>query len=455
MEIKNKVLNYINKHNLISHGDTIICAVSGGADSVCMLDILVELKDQLDLELHVAHLNHGLRGEEATRDALFVENLCKKYSLPFHCKNVNVNELSKELKLSCEEAGRIARYDFFNELKQSLNAQKISTAHNRNDNAETVLMRILRGTDIKGLSGIPPHNNIDVIRPILCLSRSEIEEYLNCKGLEFVTDSTNLENDFTRNKIRNLLIPLIEKDYNPNFVSVFSSNIDNIYDANNFIENYVNEKFNQLVSKEIFGFKFDTAVLLKEDTYIVKRIIKKAVFFLVDTNITNKVCDKIYDNLSADTQMSVTENLDLYTIYGTAYFVIKEEAKEFKYNFYDFGTYYIPEISAFLDISKYTGVPRGNDKNCIYLDSDQVSCDFILRCRKNGDKMYLKNCGTKKIKDIFIDEKIPVFLRDTFPVLEYNGKIVWLCGVRDDATYRASQSNKYIKIALHKEKDNA
>lgn len=455
MEIKNKVLNYINKHKLISHGDTIICAVSGGADSVCMLDILVELKDQLDLKLYVAHLNHGLRGEEALRDALFVENLCKKYSLPFHCKNVDVNELAKKLKTSCEEAGRIARYDFFNELKQSLNAQKISTAHNINDNTETVLMRILRGTDIKGLSGIPPHNHINVIRPILCLTRCEIEEYLKCKGLEFVTDSTNFENDFTRNKIRNQLIPLIEKDYNPSFVSVFSSNIDLIYDANNFIENYVNEKFNTLVNKEFFGFKFDTSALLKEDVYVVKRIIKKTVFDLVYANITNKVCDKIYESLSVDTKMSVTDNLDLYTAYDAAYFVIKRETKEFAYNFRNFGTYYIPEISAFLDVLEYSGVPRANDKNCIYLDKDLLSCDFVLRSRKNGDKMYLANCGTKKIKDILIDEKIPVFLRDTFPVLEYNGKIIWLCGVRDDTTYRTSQGKKYIKIALHKEKDHA
>ena len=453
MDIKNKVLNYINSKNLISFGDSLICAVSGGADSVCMLDILVNLKDEFSLTIYVAHLNHGLRGEEADSDELFVKNLSNKYSLPFYSKKVNVKELSKKLRVSCEEAGRIARYEFFDELKKKLKVKKVCTAHNKNDNVETVLMRILRGTDLKGLSGISPYN--DVIRPILCLSRDEIEEYLRCKGVGFVTDSTNLENDFTRNKIRNVLIPSILKDYNEGFIDTISSNIELFGEADAFVEKYVEDRFLELVIKEHYGAKTDTSLLLKEDKYVAKRIIKKAIFSVGSLNITNNLCDIIYDSLTKDNIISINENLDVYIKYGNTYFVTKKEHKSFSYHFNEYGTYRLPEISSRLEISEFNGIPEFCDKNTIYLPYEKVNCDFTLRSKKDGDKMHLLKCGTKKISDIFTDEKIPSFLRRDIPVLEYNGEIIWLCGVRDNSTARKKTNDKYLKISIHKENDNA
>jgi len=455
MDIKNKVLNYINNKNLISFGDSLICAVSGGADSVCMLDILMSLKDEFSLTIYVAHLNHGLRGKEADNDESFVKDLSNKYSLPFYSKKINVKELSKKLKVSCEEAGRIARYEFFDELKKKLNVKKVSTAHNKNDNVETVLMRILRGTDLKGLSGISSINENDVIRPILCLSRNEIEEYLSCKGIDFVTDSTNFENDFTRNKIRNVLIPEIISDYNEGFIDTFSVNIELFAEANDFFDKYTESTFSTLVTNENYGAKIDTSLLLKEDKYIAKRIIKKAVFSVADLNITNNLCNIIYDSLTSDNVITVSENLVIYIKYGNIYFVRKKTHKFFLYHFTDYGTYKIPEIDSSLDISVFLGTPDYSDKNTIYLPFDETNCDFTLRSRKNGDRMHLLKCGTKKISDILTDEKIPVFLRDDIPVLEYNKEIIWLCGVRDSFSLHKKINSKYIKISLHKENNNA
>ena len=453
MDIKNKVLNYIKEQNLIFPGDSLICAVSGGADSVCMLDILVSLKEEFSLTLYIAHLNHNLRGIEAKNDELFVESLSKKYSLPFYSKTVNVKKLSKELKASCEEAGRLARYNFFDELRKELGVNKICTAHNKNDNVETVLMRILRGTDVAGLSGISPFNDNNVIRPILCLARDEIEEYLHCKGIDFVTDSTNAENNFTRNKIRNILIPSIINDYNNGFVDTFSSNIKLFEEANSFIEEYVNNKISGLVKEEYYGIKTDVNSLLKESKYIAKRIIKKMIYSASGLNITTNLCNIIYNSLTKDNIISIGKNYNLYIKNGIVYYVKENPVQSFLYRFTDYGTYRIPEINSRLEISEFKGFPKNNDKNTLYFPVDDFILDFVLRSKKDGDKMKILKCGTKKISDIFTDEKIPTFLRSNVPVLEYNNEILWLCGIRNNCPSYKNEDKTYIKISIHKEND--
>lgn len=454
MEIKNKVLNYIKKYNLLSENDTVICAVSGGADSVCMLEILKELKDELSLTLYIAHINHQLRGEEADRDELFVKKLAENSGIPFYCKKADVKALAFASKLSCEEAGRMVRYDFFKELKDSLKADKIATAHSKNDNVETVLMRIMRGTDIKGLAGIPMHNDRNVVRPILCLKRSEIEDYLSCKGIEFVTDSTNLENEFSRNKVRHNLIPVAESQFNENFINVMASNIELFGEANSYIEKKVNSVYETIVTKNDYMHSFYVALLLGEDVYIIKRIIKKTVFELTKINISNDLCNLIYDGLISGSSVTISKNLNFYVKYERAFFVKRRDVHNLLYRINSPGVYHIEELSASLEITEGEGNFDFRDKNTIYLDRNAVSYDFVLRSRKNGDKMSLENCGTKKIKNIMIDEKIPSFLRDEFPVLEYKGEIIWLCGVRDNGRLRAKNNEKYIKISLHKENNN-
>ena len=454
MNTKNKVLNYINKYNLLSCGDSLICAVSGGADSVCMLDLLVELREELSLTLYVAHLNHCLRGEEADSDEEFVRKLSEHYSLPFFSKKVNVEKLSDELKISCEEAGRIARYTFFDELKKELNCKKIATAHTQNDNAETVLMRIIRGTDIKGLSGIPVKNDSDVVRPVLCLNRNEIEEYLRCKGIDFVIDTTNLENDFSRNKIRNILIPAICENFNPSIINTLSTNIETFTEANLYIENKVNDIYNTLAEFGEGFCSFDITSLLSEDIYIIKRVIKKTVYEIGHINITQDMCNLIYSAILDNSSVTISKDIRLYVKYGRAYFVKTDKKTEFSYKITSPGTHIIKELGFSIEISEGEGKISPYDKNTIYLDADTVKCDFILRSKKNGDKIHLPKCGTKKIKDVFIDEKIPMFLRDKFPVLEYDNKIIWLYALRADTRFSAKSNSKYLKITIHKEKNH-
>ncbi len=453
MDIENKVLTYIKKHKLLNENDTVICAVSGGADSVCMLEILNNLKNEFSLNLHVAHLNHQLRGEEADRDELFAASLAKRLNLPFHSKKADVKALAFSQKISCEEAGRIARYDFFKDLKNTLGADKIATAHNKNDNVETVLMRIFRGTDIKGLSGIAPYNDLHVIRPVMCLTRDEIESFLTCKGLDFVTDSTNLTDEFSRNKIRHHLLPLIQEKFNSSFIDTFSTNIELFKEANDFIEATVNKQYNNSALIHHYGVSFKLSDLLNNDVYITKRIIKKAVHELTGASISTPLVNLIYDAIQNKTDITINEKLDLYAKHNTVYFVKKRPKKEFRYNLSGFGKYYIPELSLSLTVEKVSDKVSFDDKYILYLDGN-IPPTFQLRNRKDGDKMHLLNCGTKKIKDILIDEKIPSFLKDEFPVLEYDGDIFWLCGIRDSGQLRGKTNENCIKISLHKENND-
>ncbi|MBR6645957.1 MAG: tRNA lysidine(34) synthetase TilS, partial [Clostridia bacterium] len=200
-EILDKVCKTIEKHNLLTFGDSVLCALSGGADSVCLLRVLCLLKEKYDLKIFAAHINHMLRGESADSDEEFAKELCKNFDVPFYSKKIDVLKYAKEHSQSTEEAGREVRYNFFYELCDTYNINKIATAHNLNDNTETVVMRFIRGTGINGLSGIPYKNN-NIIRPILDLSRKEIEAFLKDENISFVTDKTNFEPVYFRNKVR-------------------------------------------------------------------------------------------------------------------------------------------------------------------------------------------------------------------------------------------------------------
>lgn len=215
-DLQQKVLTTIQKHNLIQEGDKIVIGVSGGPDSMCLLNCLFCLKEILKIELVVCHINHMLR-EEAEEETEYVQAFCETIGVPCFTKYADVTKMSQEQKLGTEEMGRKVRYDFFEEVAKQTGANKIATAHNSNDNAETVLMNLLRGSGISGLKGIEIRVK-QYIRPILECDRIEIETYCTEKGLNPRIDKTNLENDYTRNKIRNQLIPYLQKEFNPNII---------------------------------------------------------------------------------------------------------------------------------------------------------------------------------------------------------------------------------------------
>ncbi|MDV9687848.1 tRNA lysidine(34) synthetase TilS [Clostridioides difficile] len=214
--IFDKVLSTINKHNLIQKGDKIVLGLSGGPDSVCLLHVLNRLKKDFNIEIYAAHLNHQIRGIEAQKDALYVSKLCEDMGIIFFVKSINVPKYCENEGLSLEEGARKLRYEMFYEIKDKIKANKIAIGHNLNDQAETVMMRIMRGTGLKGLKGIDYIRDNCIIRPILDVERSEIEEYCEAYNLNPRIDKTNLENIYTRNKIRLDLLPYMKDNFNSN-----------------------------------------------------------------------------------------------------------------------------------------------------------------------------------------------------------------------------------------------
>ena len=249
--MENKVLKVIKKYNLIENKEKIVCGVSGGPDSICMLDILRKIKEnkEIDFEIIVAHVNHQIR-EEAISDEKYVTNYCEQNGIKCYVKRIDVKKYANNKKQGTEEAGRAIRYEFFDEILKKENANKIAVAHNKNDKIETIIMNLLRGTGISGLKGIEPIRDKKIIRPLIETERSEIENYCANYNLEPRIDKTNFINDCTRNKIRNIVLPYIKKEFNPNIIDTLSRLSYLITEEDEYMKKIIIQKFNEIRIQE-------------------------------------------------------------------------------------------------------------------------------------------------------------------------------------------------------------
>lgn len=272
--LEEKVLETIKRYNLLQEKDTVIVAVSGGPDSMCLLNALVNLKEKLKLnKIAVAHVNHMLR-EEAQEETEYVKKYCENKNIEIYIKYANIKEISENNKISEETAGREERYKFFEEIESKINANKIAIAHNLNDNAETVLMHFIRGTGINGLTGIKPYRDGKYIRPLIECDRKEIEEYCKEKKLNPKYDKSNLDNNYTRNKIRNLLIPELKENYNPNIISGINKLSRIVLKEEEYINKILLETYNEiLLQKEDNKITINLRKFNKLDEYIKERLI--------------------------------------------------------------------------------------------------------------------------------------------------------------------------------------
>lgn len=243
--LEEKVLKTIQRYNMLQDGDKVVIGVSGGPDSMTLLNILNNLKEKLNINLYVAHINHMIR-KEADEETEYVKDFCAKINVEFFAKKIRVEEEAKKQKIGTEEAGRNIRYEFFEEVAKKVGANKIATAHNSNDNAETVLMNIIRGTSVSGLKGIDKVRDGKFIRPIIECSRDEIEEYCKEQNLNPKYDKTNDENIYTRNKIRNMLIPFLKKEFNPNIVDGINRLSQIATEEEQFISKTVEKEYERL-----------------------------------------------------------------------------------------------------------------------------------------------------------------------------------------------------------------
>lgn len=267
--LEDKVLNTIKRYEQIKSGDTIVVGVSGGPDSICLLNVLKNLQNELKINIVVAHINHMIR-KEADSETVFVQDFCEQRDIKCFVKKADVLQIAKEKKLGTEEVGRKIRYDFFEEVKNIVGGNKIATAHNANDNAETVLMNFLRGSGSTGLKGIEPIRDNKLIRPIIECTRQEIEQYCNEKGLNPKYDKTNQENIYTRNKIRNMLIPYIQENFNPNIIETINRMSNLIATDEMYFKSIVKQSY-----KETFISRTEKEIILDLKKFnVLEKVIK-------------------------------------------------------------------------------------------------------------------------------------------------------------------------------------
>ncbi|KEH94391.1 MULTISPECIES: tRNA lysidine(34) synthetase TilS [Clostridium] len=461
-----KVINTIKCNNMFEVNDKVVVALSGGPDSICLLHILHTLKDELNISIVAAHVNHCLRGEAADNDEMYVKKICEELGIQCFVKREDVHRISKERGISCEMAGREVRYQFFEEVLHKINGNKIAIAHNANDQAETVLMRILRGTGLEGLVGIRPVRDNIFVRPIINLTRDEIENYCDINKLNPRIDKTNFENIYTRNKIRLELIPYIQKNFNSDVIEVLNRFSDTVKVDNEYINNVAKEKYNEYseISEEKIILK---GQLFKEHEAILTRVIRIAIKN-IKGNLNNLEKNHIYDIIdiqkkSTGKYIMLPSGIRVTNNYGDIY-VYKEEKKhkvqkinkEVELNLLEENVLTNHKLKITLDIIKSKEDIKF-DKNPLikYFDYDKIKGVIKLRYRKNGDKfMPFGMSGSKKLKDLFIDLKIPKERRDSIPLITFGDDIAWIVGYRISDKFKINKDTKSIlKIKIEREEE--
>lgn len=273
MKLENKVIDTINKYELIENGDKIVIGVSGGPDSMCLLNILKDLRKIFKFEIVVAHVNHMIR-KEAKDDENYVKEYCKNNNIEFYSKSIEVEKIANNEKKGTEETGRKVRYDFFEEVLKITNSNKIAIAHNKNDNAETIIMNVLRGSGISGLKGIEAKKDNKYIRPLIECERCNIEEYCKEKNLEPRIDKTNFENIYTRNKIRNIVIPYIKEEFNSNVIDTLIRLSDLIKQEDEYLNFQVKKIYNEIcLGKKEKEIILDLKMFNKQEQVIKSRLL--------------------------------------------------------------------------------------------------------------------------------------------------------------------------------------
>lgn len=460
-----KVMSYIKDNNLIKSGDKVLVALSGGPDSVCLLNILYNLKAELNIEIGAAHLNHLLRDKDAFEDEEYVKTLCKSLDIPCFVKRVDINKYSKDKKMSSEMAGRDARYNFFDDIVKDEGYTKIATAHNANDQAETILFRLMRGSGIEGLCGIKVRRD-KIIRPILCLSRKEVEEYIEINNLKPRIDKTNFEKIYNRNKIRLDIIPYIKENFNEDIIQTLNRMSVLLQKDNEFIENSARSFYEKhcieqsdyfIIKKEMFDNK--EAVVTRVIRYALTNFSKthydfemKHIYEICNLakNNSGKAIDlpnKIYaENIYGD--IYIKERININNIDVKQEIVVNKNEINGKKIFFD------NENIEFSLLKNDSNLDLNQNNFIKYFDFDKINDSISLRKRKNGDKIIpLGMKGSKKIKDLFIDMKVPKEERDCIPLLCFDENISWIVGIRVSEEYKITNKTKNILRVIVERKE--
>lgn len=443
--MEDRILKSIENYKLIENGDTIIVGASGGPDSQFMIYMLNSLKSQIDFEIILAHLNH-LHRKEARNDENLVRKTAEELNLKFFTRARSMDDYAKKLKLSSEDAGRRLRYEFFNDLAKEYKNPKIAVAHNKDDQAETVLMRIIRGTGLDGLRAMD-YKSGNIIRPILDIKKSEIIAYLDFKKIPYAIDHTNFENDYTRNKIRLDIIPKLE-EINPRVVDQIYSLSELAKDDLEVLDGVIGDKFAELSDIKKDKIIFDKAKFDKTNPAILRRIIRKAIETLNGEikDISRENIDEFLTIRDLGTgKKIIKDRLRLRKSYDSYILEIKKTKDKFEEEIYLENVDLINFDGLYIKTSIINSKKYEKSKNIGYFDYDKLTFPLKVRTRKNGDRFTpLGHRSEKKLKDFFMDQKVDREKRDEIPLIISNEKIIWLTGLRISDDFKVTESTKRI-----------
>ncbi|MBO5852437.1 MAG: tRNA lysidine(34) synthetase TilS [Clostridia bacterium] len=405
----NKVIKTIDRYEMLKYADMVTVALSGGADSVCLLYILNELADRYGVKISAIHINHMLRGEESNRDEAFVRELCKRENIPLTVKRIDITSLAEQTGESIELAARKARYNAFSQIDTGV----VATAHSADDNLETVIYNITRGSGLTGVCGIPPKRDI-YIRPLIACSRYEIEDYLRTKGATFVTDSSNLTDDYTRNFIRHNIVPML-KSINPSAEQTVTSMCSSLREDEEFLKTSAKRVY-ALTLREDF---LDAELLKIQPSSVIKRVIALYLFdkFSIKTDALH--LENCKDILLNGGKTSMNGNLTAVCKGEKFYFTVNGE------NAYN-EIFVVKQREVLLE-----SLPEINKsflKNAI--DCDKIDGKSVIRTRAASDEIRLfgRRC-TKSLKKLMNELKIPEELRDAIPIASDDSGVIWIYGI--------------------------
>ncbi len=465
MTLSEKAERFIAKHRMIERGDHVVVGVSGGADSMCLLFLLESLADRLCFSISVVHVEHGIRGDEARQDAAYVASYCEEKGIDCEIVSVDIPAIAKEKGLSLEEAGRLERYLAF----ERGNPDKIAVAHHAEDVAETLLFNLFRGTGLKGAASIPAVNG-KIIRPILEFSRAEIEACLSENGLSYRTDSTNLDNTYARNKIRNVILSAA-LEINPGSVRHLLLASEKLREADDYLEAEAEKLYNEYCVRNGVQLRLSLNIFEKSPKLLIKYVI-----FRVIRELSGEMKD--FTERHIDMVLKLRNSISNSSVYLPNSVVVRREFGEliiskgesFRENglksgfslvntpIFPGGTVSLPDGSiyrfSFPEPDEVPGTgPDFTVENRIYtkwIDYDRIKQGAVFRTRLPGDRLSIRG-GTKKLKDFFIEKKIPQNQRDQIFFLADGKQVIWIPGFRLSEEYKVRSDTVRVLMVSKEE----
>lgn len=452
--ILGKIRATITKHSMLSGTETILAGLSGGPDSVCLLHALHKLSGEFRLKLNAIYIDHGLRPDETPHEIEFCNKLCQGLSVPFITKSIDVKAYAKEYGLNKQDAARDLRYKVFDEIAFEIKADRIALGHNADDQVETFFMRIFRGSGPKGLSGIPPVRG-KIIRPLIEVERVDIEEFLEDRRINYIVDSSNMKEDYLRNKIRLSFVPEVKR-LSPDIAETMSRTMEILREEERYFDIIVTKTLMKLISR-----KTDSRIELflvpmeSMEKVILRRVLRRVIDetkglrglgFVHIEDIINLIKHGQHgDRLCLPKRLRAIKNYSLLVITSET----PQKIKTYTLNVP--GEVALDETKKVINTTLEDKAGDYEDgKTVVVLDADKTGNILTVRPREKGDFFYPMGFGKKKkLQDFFVDEKVPRDERDAIPIVVLGPDIVWIAGYRGDERFKAaSETKRFVRLEI-------